>query len=52
MRYYIQDGDGQVVAKFDGVEVELREGDTVVEVDSVDELSDIDAEWIDYYDGM
>jgi len=45
-RYYITDGDGRVVAKLDGIEVSLKDGHEVHEVESVNELSDVDVdEW-------
>jgi len=49
MMYYIEDPDGTVVAKFDGVDVDVRDGDEIVEVDSTSELSDVTANWIEQY---
>jgi len=50
MKYYIEDPDGNVVAKFDGRKRETRPDDEILEVDSVNELSKIDANWIEYYE--
>lgn len=41
MRYYVTDGNGDVVGKFDGVDISLPDGYERHEVGSVDELSEI-----------
>ena len=50
MKYYIENSDKEVVAKFDGVEIDIKEGHERHEVDSVEELSEIDvADWDNDY---
>ena len=49
MMFYIEDEHGTVIAKFDGVNVDLRENDQIVEVDSHEELNQTTVKWIDYY---
>jgi len=49
MRYYIKNKQGDIVGKFDGKEVNIRDEDEIVEVGTVEELSEIEVEWLDYY---
>ena len=41
MKYYITNADGEVVAKFDGSQVTLKDGHERHTVEEVDELSEI-----------
>lgn len=52
MRYYIKNEDGGVVAKFDGIDVEVKEKDEKVEVGSVQKLSDIEVNWAEHYEQL
>jgi hypothetical protein len=48
MTYYIEDADGRVVGKFDGVEVDIKSDHDDITVDSVSDLPTVD-EWDDDY---
>jgi len=50
MMFYVEDLDGRVLGKFDGLDIELEDGRSRHEVESVTELSSVVVdEWHDEY---
>ena len=51
MKFYVTDSDNNVVGKFDGVDIELKDGHERHEVESVEDLSEIEVDsWDSEYD--
>lgn len=48
MIFYVADEDGRVVAQFDGVEVDVKDGHERHEAESIDDLPGVD-EWDEDY---